>query len=309
MPQPLSFPEFSWSLSRHKTLMDCARKYAYSYYASHLGWKPTAAPLSRHAYRLKQMKHVEMMFGEAVHQVIEEVLQQLRRGLPMPGEELLTQEVRRRLNQSFLDSKHKMEQWRENPKSIHMLHEMYYEGVLPEEKTAEIRERLAACVRNFMQSRTVQEILETKTLHFVEAEKFRSMYMSGVKVWVVLDFLYRDNTTGIYTIVDWKTGRETMEDRHQLALYAIYVQQKYAIPLEQIRIRNEYLLSGVHQEYALTSKDVRDVQLVLGVSVQEMQKYVADSNKNQPIDLADFEQTIHEATCRRCNFQELCMRG
>lgn len=32
------FPEFSWSFSRHKTLMDCSRKYGYEYYVAHNGW-------------------------------------------------------------------------------------------------------------------------------------------------------------------------------------------------------------------------------------------------------------------------------
>ncbi|WP_430789124.1 hypothetical protein VBD025_02840 [Virgibacillus flavescens] len=36
------YPEFSWSFTRHKTVMDCSVKYFLSYHAGHNGWLPTA---------------------------------------------------------------------------------------------------------------------------------------------------------------------------------------------------------------------------------------------------------------------------
>ncbi len=49
------YPTFSWSLSRHKTLTSCARKYGYEYYFSHNGWLSyNVEPFHQHVYRLKK---------------------------------------------------------------------------------------------------------------------------------------------------------------------------------------------------------------------------------------------------------------
>jgi hypothetical protein len=50
------FPDFSWSNSRHKTFLECVRKYYYQYYESHNGWLYEAPDESKAAYRLKNIK-------------------------------------------------------------------------------------------------------------------------------------------------------------------------------------------------------------------------------------------------------------
>ena len=66
-------------------------------------------------------------------------------------------------------------------------------------------------------------------MRFVEAERFRYTHMNDVKVTIVMYFVYRDIQEGKWIIVDWKTGKESYEDRHQLALYALYLQKAFKV--------------------------------------------------------------------------------
>ena len=101
-------------------------------------------------------------------------------------------------------------------------------------------------------------------------------------------------------------GGESDDDRQQLALYAYYVQQKYRVPLEQIEVYNEYLLTGKRKKYSFTDIDMENILHTFQYSVLEMKKYQADIFSNEPVDLVDFEQTQEKWHCRGCNFRELC---
>lgn len=103
-----------------------------------------------------------------------------------------------------------------------------------------------------------------------------------------------------------ENGGESDDDRQQLALYAYYVQQKYRVPLEQIEVYNEYLLSGKRKKYSFTDFDMENILHTFQYSVLEMKKYQADIFSNEPVDLEDFEQTQEKWHCRGCNFRELC---
>lgn len=301
------YPEFSWSLSRHKTLMECPRKYAYEYYTSHNGWLRESSILAKDAYRFKKMTNLEILFGSAVHDLILVVIEQYLKSGFIPPESELTQRLRSKLNSAFIDSKNRPELWRERPNHYHMLHEIYYNGVLPQDKVDEIQKRLNVCMGNFLTSKTFTDIREKKEMQFVEAERFRFMFVDGVKIFIVMDFLYRDIIEGKWIIVDWKTGKESFEDRYQLALYALYLQKVLKVKrIEDIVIRNEYLLTGTHKTYQLTETDLLKVQELLGMSVEQMHRYLEDILLNQPLNFNQFHKTNTIKKCDRCNYKELC---
>ncbi|MFD1019866.1 PD-(D/E)XK nuclease family protein [Thalassobacillus hwangdonensis] len=303
------FPELSWSVSRHKTLMDCPRKYAYDYYVSHNGWLRDADSLARHTYRLKKITNLEIHFGSLVHDVIYHVIQDYLKTDRIPSENALIERIRNQLNQGFIESTKKEHLWHDKPNRYTMLHEIYYSQhqQLPKEKIEKIKSRLDAAIVHFFKSRTFSDIQKKEKMQFIESEKFRFMTVGDVKIYVVMDFLYRDLKSDKWIIVDWKTGKASSEDRNQLALYALYVKQRFNIEsLDQIVIRNEYLLEGTHQEYKLNEADLTNVQNLFGMSIQEMMKYLDDISKNQPMDLEHFPQYQEERKCSRCNYQELC---
>jgi CRISPR/Cas system-associated exonuclease Cas4 (RecB family) len=301
------YPEFSWSLSRHKALMECPRKYAYEYYISHNGWLRDSNILAKDAYRFKKMTNLEILFGSAVHDLILSVIGNFLNTGFIPPEAELIQRLRSTLNSAFKDSKGRADMWNERPNHFQMLHEIYYNGELPQDKVDEIQKRLNVSMGNFLKSRTFTDVKENRNMQFVEAERFRFMFIDGVKIFIVMDFLYRDMNEGKWIIVDWKTGKESFEDRHQLALYALYLQRVLKVKfIEEIVVRNEYLLTGTHKTYQLTETDLEKVYELFGMSVIQMQRYLDDIITNQPLDFNQFPKTNTIKKCDRCNYKELC---
>jgi hypothetical protein len=171
----------------------------------------------------------------------------------------------------------------------------------------DIQERLDVCVKHFFTSKTFTDIMNKKQMKFVEAERFRFMNMNDVKVTIVMDFVYRDIEEGKWIIVGWKTGKESYEDRHHLALYALYLQKAFNVKnLDEIEIRNEYLLFGTNKSYKLNPIDLEKVQEMFGLSIEEMLNYLEDVEENKPYSLEYFQKTECEKKCDRCNYKELC---
>ncbi|WJE15555.1 PD-(D/E)XK nuclease family protein [Halobacillus sp. ACCC02827] len=303
------YPELSWSISRHKTMLQCLRKYAYDYYASHNGWLSQSDSLAKQAYRLKKITNLEMHFGSVVHDLIYQTIQQVRKEGTFQFEEAFTEEVRHHLNRGFIESIKKEHLWMNRPKHFTMLHEIYYsqQQKLPEQKVKKITSRLQNTVKNFYASQTFADVLKKDRMEFIDAETFRFMKSDGVKIFVVMDLVYKDTSENKWIIVDWKTGKSSEEDRNQLALYALYLKQKYDIEsLDDIIIRNEYLVEGTYVEHQLTEQDLINVQNLYQVSMKEMQRYLEDPEKNAPLPLQQFPMQDNPRICAHCNYQELC---
>ena len=71
--------------------------------------------------------------------------------------------------------------------------------------------------------------------------------------------LYIDNS-GNCIIVDWKTGKYDEDHEEQLLVYSLYVMEKYKIPVENIRGRIEYLLTGENVEFNVTNEDIEAIR-------------------------------------------------
>ncbi|MCP8615951.1 PD-(D/E)XK nuclease family protein [Salirhabdus salicampi] len=302
------YPEFSWSLSRHKTLMDCARKYGLHYYESHNGWRFDSPESSKKAYRLKKITNIPMLFGQIFHELVESAMKDLLQRNHVPSKEALIEKARRRLNSAYLDSRDRKSLWFDKPNRYNMLFEMYYNGELDPDVIKDYRERLDIVFSNLFHSKSFQDITtRQETMKFHQAEDFRYTYVNDVKIFAVMDLLYRDTEQGKWVIVDWKTGKESDSDYEQLAIYAYYLMQEFNVPLEQIEIRNEYLLTGHHRTYVLDERDIQTMLHRLTSSVQLMKGYQADILANEPLSIEEFPMTEQAQRCQRCNFKEICL--
>ncbi|MGG1534815.1 MULTISPECIES: RecB family exonuclease [Brevibacillus] len=311
MIQEKSYPELSWSLSKHKTLMECELRYAYSYYFSHGGWRQDASNRCRHIYRLKTLKSIHMVFGSAVHSQIHRMVGQLDTLKQIPTKSEVMANIREDLNKAYQDSKYRQAFWYENPNNCNMLMESYYDGGLPIEVIEDFRTKLPVTAQNMLSCPTIHhDLLQRRNeLKLITAERFRCIEFKGVKVWVVLDLLYQDLRNKKYVIVDFKTGKPSAngDDVTQLMLYAWFVREVFGIDsLEQIELRNEYLADGGTLTYTPTSFDFEKVEYLLHSSIERMQSYLKDVERNVPIDLEQFRPTKNRRTCERCSFRELC---
>lgn len=303
------FPEFSWSFSRHQSVLNCQRKYAYDYYISHNGWlKRNVEPISQHAYRLKKLQHLPMFFGQIAHEIIEQTIKQIMYTKTLPRVETLIEQAREKLNDAYISSKKQYNAWVDKPSRYNMFFDIYYDGKLDAEQVEIYKERLAIIFTNFLNSYTVQQLLtRSEQIKINQTEEFRFLKLHDIKVYIVMDLLYHDVETNKWIIVDWKTGKASASDKQQLALYALYLQQHLGLPLDAIEVRNEYLLNHKHTNTQLEQFDLDSVLDIFNESIRYMKRFQADILTNEPIDLEDFERTEMKEKCAKCNYKEICI--
>jgi CRISPR/Cas system-associated exonuclease Cas4 (RecB family) len=299
------YPEFSWSNSRHKTFLECARKYYHQYYESHNGWEYEAPDENKSAYRLKNIKNIPILLGDEIHKVIDRQLKNFLNGKSLFTESDMIALVTTGLNKAYLDSTKYRAHWFQKPKRYQMLHEIYYGNGLSPDEISSAKTKLQLCIYNFFKSKTYQDILNKLEMHVLHSEDFQTFEVNGVDVFVVLDFVYKDVSQEKWIVVDWKTGKESEEDRKQLALYALFLAQKHDIPIEDIVLRNEYLLTGTSKEYQLTQFEIDSAQVLMHESIYHMLGYLENPARNKPLTIDQFEKNSSNK-CQRCNFKEKC---
>ncbi|WP_169732331.1 RecB family exonuclease [Cohnella thermotolerans] len=303
------FPELSWSLSRHKRFLECKRNYWYSYYGAFGGWQNESSNLTRHIYRLKTLQSIHMVFGSSVHNQIQRFTNNVR-STRLPSETEIISNIRSDLNKAYQDSRYRQRLWVENPGDYKMLMEIYYDNDLPLDVIEEYQTKLPLVAKNLISSETVNDLFRRgDEIEVIAAERFRCIERNGIKIWVVMDLVFRDKLTGKYVIVDFKTGKSSANDVIQLVLYAWFIQQIFGIvSLDQIELRSEYLADGRTVTYTPSSFDLEKTEYLLNTSIEWMRSYLLDIDQNIPAEMDEFEQTTNQRTCQLCSFRELCGR-
>ncbi|MFX3623502.1 MAG: PD-(D/E)XK nuclease family protein [Ectobacillus sp.] len=301
------FPEFSWSISRHKTFFECKRKYAYQYYVSHNGWRFDSPLSAQEAYFYKKLSNLPMYLGDMLHQAIYQLLSHYR-FKELPPIEAVEKYIRDNLNTAYKYSQQR-QLWHQKPKAIPLLRELVYGEAVEKSKIADLTERLRQSLEALYENESFQKAMFAQNIYLYEAEQFHSFRLHDIKVYIVMDLLYKDENVGRWFIIDWKTGRESKEDRNQLALYSLYLHEKYHIHHEKIEIRNEYLASKTQHISTISTADLERANEIMLLSVNQMLQYVADVEQNQPVDLKYFEKSEHPLKCANCHFQRICAKA
>lgn len=301
-------PEKSWSISRMKTLDNCAREYYYTYYKSHNGWKWTSDDECKLAWRLKKLTNLWMYFGEVLHTQIKGIIEQCKKKEPKFMKADRFNEIALNiLRQLVKDSKEKYNtnQWNDYP-SGNMLQEYYYGGEISKETGIELKDRLIQCINSFYISQTFEDILNTRAIIVENDEDVFSYFKyEGLKIYSKLDLLYIDEK-GYYIIVDWKTGRYSDADKEQLLVYAWYVNEKYNIPFTRIKGRIEYLLEGYNEEVIIQYENIEYIKSRVINDLKIINYYLKDTENNEAKEKIEFEKTELKYKCTKCNFRLLC---
>jgi CRISPR/Cas system-associated exonuclease Cas4 (RecB family) len=299
------YPEWSWSQTRDAIFNECARKYYYQYYASHNGWLRESSEESKAAYRLKQLANLFILFGDALHQLVEKVLREsLEKHELVIAQGKLVNQLKNYLNRAFIDSKN-VKKWMGAPKRSMMLHEMYYEKKLPPNRIATINDRINQCTSNLQNSRSLRELMEADN-KIIEIEELNTLIIEGERIYVKLDVLYHAHQENNWVIVDWKTGQEDEDNEDQLLLYAMFLKQKYDVSYEKMEIRMEYLLTGQCKSFRIDGEKVERMKNKVLKSISQMKKLLEDDQKNKPLPIEKFPVLPTRVKCRGCNFRELC---
>src|SRR5215831_13220997 len=141
---------FSWSRSRAGMFEECRRRYYYHYYGAWGGWDPTALPVVRRLYILKQLTGRQGWAGRTVHAAAELVLRALH-----AGEELS-----------------------ETP-----LVEHEYRVEVPDQAWQVLRDHVCRCLRNFYRLPLLAEIRRTPPERWILIEDVRAFEFEGTPIY------------------------------------------------------------------------------------------------------------------------------
>ena len=302
------YPEKSWSISKMKTLNSCEREYYYTYYGSHNGWIFTSSEEQKISWRLKKLTNLWMCFGEAVHKQIRGIINlcKVDKSKIMNASrfnEVTLNQLRTIIKESI--NKYITNEWNEYPRGV-MLQEYYYGNKISKSVGEELKEKLIQCSNNFYVSITFEDILKDEVVILENDEEvFSSFEYNNLKIYSKLDLLYKD-LDGYYVIVDWKTGKASMDDKEQLLVYAWYVMQKYSVHHSKIKGRVEYLLDGYFEEILFKYEDIEYIKSKVENDLKIINYYLEDINLNKPKEKLVFEKTLKKYKCENCKFRLLC---
>lgn len=290
-----------WSISKHREFERCRRAYFYNRF---WGQDPKT---KYQLYKLRMMTTLPAMRGDVVHTVIAEMLRSVRTG-QIISLDAAKKRVTDLLRQRFIESAKRL--WhRDNRPPGRKMHEFtnlfehYYKVPDAVERVREARRIAWSCIETLTSSQLWSQITSSDPSGWIEIEKevFRSFDLEGIQVHTKIDFAH---TNGIPTIIDWKTGEQTGQDREQLIVYALYARSKWDWDPTQVQLSVVYL----YPEFAMdsfipTADDVLKTEQLIKSSFEEMLELESACG---PANIDLFPPTENTANCRWCRFREMC---
>ena len=227
-------------------------------------------------------------------------------GRPLPDADAVEEEIRRQLRRVWKSSRDDLEQFLIRPNRVDMLHEFYYRLGVSQGVIDRINSRISQVAKALVES-TVWQELARDGVQLISYEQFDTFLIEGTPVYAVPDLVFKD-PEGKWIIVDWKTGEEAEENRDQVALYALFVHEKYGVDVERITARLEYLNLETSTEVTFTSQDLQAVEEFARGSMEKMRELLSDPGQNIPLPKVQFALTDFREQCPWCNFYELCQK-
>lgn len=299
------YPDFTWSVSRHRTLQACARRYYWDTYGAWGGWEDDAPAETQLAYRLSKLTNLDFALGTAIHRRAHELTEIARAGRELPSVDALRRETRRELGEIYRAGE---ADFVRDPKGHPMLHGFYYGDGPDEEAIERVREKLEYCLPHLRDIDLWERIREweVRVAFAPDPDEILdpTVEVDGAGLYATPDLVLRDTEDDTLTVVDWKTGRPRERDQRQIAVYGLFVRDQFDV--SECRGRIVYLMDGSSQVVDLTPAVFEETEGWIADSVAEMRRFVADPEVNRAKPKAAFPLTENRWECKGCNFFELC---
>lgn len=257
---------------------------------------------------MRTMTTIAMMRGSVVHQVIVEGLKSIPKNSDFTlakAKELITELMLKRARES------KLRFWETGRRpsgvkqsAVTNLLEHYYNFPDADSRIKSARQVAWAAMENLLDSDLWSQVTGINPADWAEMEDdgFPSFDLDGIQVYTKIDFAH---TSGIPTIIDWKTGKPSEADRMQLALYALYAQSKWGWNPLETNLTAAYLYPDFHADSFTPSQiDIEAARELAKASFNEMLELEPVVG---PAQIDNFPMTDDTWNCRWCRFQGICV--
>jgi CRISPR/Cas system-associated exonuclease Cas4 (RecB family) len=302
--------EFAFSWSRYRTFYDCARKLYWQLYGSWNGWDPEAPKDAQLAYRLKKIQNLTMLVGDTFHAELAEIL---RRRDPRPRAvpvEQLAVDMERRLLKRLRESRNADWERYGDPKNYAILFEDYYQSGVSAQAEAEAIATIRRCVDGLAADPFGRRVftVDTRRLRYIDPKAIaeKRITWNGLLLYASPDLVAEDDHGGLH-ILDWKTGKPHKPNLAQLAVYGIFVSEKFGVPVERLTAHLIYVDAGTREKHDV-AEGVEEAKRSIDTYVTDVRERLTDAQANVAGDINLFPMTEKRWLCRSCNFRELCGR-
>lgn len=297
------YTAFSWSVSRHNLFARCKRQYYLNYYGPRRVRDRGNHPVVGALWWLKQARTLRMWLGSVVHEVAREAVLAHWDGMPMDVEE----GVERALA-TFNGGVRASSRGTRFEGEWVVLQEHVYPDDYEQADWDGAEKMLAEMIETLFASDAYEAIVSSPPEAVLEVdEPFQSMTFDGTRVFAVPDVMMLEGD--VHHIIDWKTGDAGREEiRAQAGVYALYANQKYGVPEQQIRVTISDLGGGgrnVSPPGGVPS--LEEAAAFVRGSMASMRNML-DSEKYNTVAIIDYPMTDDLSLCRGCNFKRACWR-
>lgn len=304
--------EFAWSWSRDDIFHNCPRKLYWEYYGYWGGWSQDAPPTAALAYRLKKIRSVAMLVGDAIHRAISK---HLRFG-PSASGAVPLRDIRMDADNTLFyglqESRDRDWERYGDPKRFTNLFEDYYvAGGVTEADRADAFSQIRDCVEGLAAMPIARRAfaVEKARRRIVDPPKMedKKFDVDGITVFAAPDLVIEDERGGLH-IIDWKTGAPQEASPAQLAVYGLYVADKLSVPIERVSAHLIYLSERQVRHIDDLASGVSEVRRRISTFTADVRERLTDVENNVAADIDKFPMTEKLALCRRCKFQQICER-
>jgi CRISPR/Cas system-associated exonuclease Cas4 (RecB family) len=262
------------------------------------------------AYRLKQIKTLTMLVGETFHAELAEILRRrppTPKGVPV---ERLKADMERRLLKRLRESRNADWDRYGDAKHYAILFEDYYQSGIDAAMEADAKNVLHRCVEGLAAEPFGRRVftVDPKQFKLIDPADIADtrVVWNGLTLYGSPDLVVADQNGGLH-IIDWKTGKPFKPDLAQLAVYGLFVTEKFGVPLERLTAHLIYVSAGTREEHNVL-EGVEEAKRGIATYVADVQDRLTDVAANVAGDIDRFPMTEKRALCRTCNFRELCGR-
>jgi hypothetical protein len=297
--------EFQWSVSAQRGFNSCKRAFYYDKYGSWGAWEFNASDEVKKVDMLKNLKTEHLWVGQVIHESVRQALIKARAKMHIDPDALV-EAMMKSLRTDYNNSK--QGHYKVKRKTCGLLHHEY-NLLVSETELEALYARAGGCLRNFLNSELFKELMAApaKEFMFIDEDKPQQFSFEGNKISLKLDFV-RVKQEGLQ-IYDWKTGlHENGEDeRTQLGVYALFVLQRFNVPLEKIRAYIFNLNKNTPEQVVLTEQDLERCRALMRAGISEMKSLLDNPEENK----ASIEKyPKNERECVRgsqiCKYKKLC---
>jgi hypothetical protein len=284
----------------------CLRHYYWRRYGSWGGSRSDAPHEARQAYVLKYLTHLWSYVGTVVHRTCARFWRDYQKGQWL-HQDTARRDTIRALYAGIGESRRGG--WRQRVSSGTHLFEHEYGCDLSEERIGQARHRIVRSLAGFYALDLVQNARKdsVEVPEVLCVERRERFVLADVTVHLVMDLVVQAPDGG-RVIWDWKSGEEREVDEFQGAVYALYAQQSWGLPIRSLSMSIAYLRPQMTRQVLLTTESIARTRAHIAASISAMRARLQDVKENVAR-IDDFHMTDELVRCSRCAFKRLCARA